>query len=55
VTTTPDFPSKEDLEDADDILFAHPPMKVTRWFCHCGQPYPCDEVRFAMLVKGVNT
>jgi hypothetical protein len=50
-----DFPSQEDLDDADDILFAHPPMRVVRWFCHCGQPYPCDEVRFALLVKGANT
>ncbi|GGR81894.1 hypothetical protein GCM10010169_27710 [Micromonospora fulviviridis] len=45
------FASRQDLEDADDILFAHPPRKVTRWLCGCGEEYPCPEVRFARLVR----
>ncbi|MEH1012765.1 hypothetical protein V6U90_06550 [Micromonospora sp. CPCC 206060] len=48
---TPDFPSRQDLDDADDILFAHPPRQVTRWVCDCGEDYPCNEVRFALLIK----
>lgn len=47
----PRFVSEQDVEDADDILFAHPPRRVTRWLCHCGEDYPCPEVRFALLVK----
>ncbi|TWJ20523.1 hypothetical protein [Micromonospora endolithica] len=43
--------STEDMRDADDILFAHPPRTVTRWRCGCGEDYPCPEVRFAQLVK----
>ncbi|MDZ5442825.1 hypothetical protein U2F26_08775 [Micromonospora sp. 4G57] len=43
--------SEQDMDDADDILFAHPPRRVTRWLCHCGEDYPCPEVRFALLVK----
>ncbi len=43
--------SAQDIEDADDILFAHPPRTVTRWVCGCGEAYPCSEVRFAQLVK----
>ncbi|MEU6075214.1 hypothetical protein [Micromonospora sp. NPDC047074] len=46
-----DFVSTQDVEDADDVLFAHPPRPVTRWMCGCGEPYPCPEVRFARLVK----
>jgi hypothetical protein len=45
------FASRQDLEDADDVLFAHPPRKVTRWLCDCGEEYPCSEVRFAQLVR----
>lgn len=45
------FVSLQDLEDADDVLFAHPPRKVTRWLCGCGEEYPCSEVRFAQLVR----
>lgn len=45
------FVSRQDLEDADDILFAHPPRKVTRWLCGCGEDYPCPDVRFAQLVR----
>lgn len=47
-----DFASAEDLEDADDILFAHPARRVIRLVCGCGDDYPCPEVRFALLVKG---
>lgn len=43
--------SDQDVEDADDILFAHPPRVVRRWLCECGADYPCPEVRFALLVK----
>ncbi|MEU4369602.1 hypothetical protein [Micromonospora chersina] len=43
--------SRQDLDDADDILFAHPPRKVTRWLCGCGEDYPCPDVRFAQLVR----
>ncbi|SCL69472.1 hypothetical protein GA0070606_5091 [Micromonospora citrea] len=46
-----EFASAQDVEDADDVLFAHPPRPVTRWMCGCGEPYPCPEVRFAHLVK----
>ena len=49
---TPDFPSRQDLEDADDALFAHEPRQVIRRVCDCGEEYPCLEVRFALLVKG---
>ncbi|MFF4890829.1 hypothetical protein [Micromonospora chersina] len=45
------FVSRQDLDDADDILFAHPPRKVTRWLCGCGEDYPCPDVRFAQLVR----
>ncbi|SCL15843.1 hypothetical protein GA0070616_0848 [Micromonospora nigra] len=45
------FVSAQDVEDADDVLFAHPPRPVTRWMCGCGEPYPCPEVSFAHLVK----
>lgn len=45
------FASAQDVEDADDVLFAHPPRPVTRWMCGCGEPYPCPEVSFARLVK----
>lgn len=47
----PGFPSPQDIEDADDALFAHAPMQVVRWVCGCGEDYPCGEVRFALLVK----
>ncbi|MBM0233149.1 hypothetical protein JNW91_15530 [Micromonospora sp. STR1_7] len=43
--------SDQDVEDADDILFAHPPRVVRRWLCGCGADYPCTDVRFALLVK----
>ncbi|MFF5172156.1 hypothetical protein ACFY3U_05930 [Micromonospora sp. NPDC000089] len=43
--------SAQDIEDADDVLFAHPARRVTRWRCDCGDDYPCPEVRFALLVK----
>ncbi|WP_446210598.1 hypothetical protein [Micromonospora sp. IBSANI012] len=43
--------SAQDVEDADDILFAHPPRVVTRWLCGCGEDYPCPDVRFARLVR----
>ncbi|MEH0934904.1 hypothetical protein [Micromonospora psammae] len=46
------FVSTQDLADADDILFAHPPRPVSRWVCGCGEDYPCPEVRFALLVRG---
>lgn len=46
--------SAQDVEDADDILFAHPPRVVTRWLCGCGEDYPCPEVRFARLVRAVH-
>ncbi|KKK04446.1 hypothetical protein [Micromonospora sp. HK10] len=45
------FASAQDIEDADDILFAHPPRRVVRWLCGCGEDYPCPEVAFARLVK----
>lgn len=47
----PEVPSAQDLYDAEDILFAHPPRQVARLVCHCGDDYPCDEVRFAMVIK----
>lgn len=47
-----DFASAQDVEDADDILFAHPARRVVRLVCGCGEDYPCPEVRFALLVKG---
>ncbi|MEU5939776.1 hypothetical protein ABZ807_11365 [Micromonospora sp. NPDC047548] len=47
-----DFVSAQDLADADDILFAHPPRRVSRWLCGCDEDYPCPDVRFALLVKG---
>lgn len=43
--------SDQDVEDADDVLFAHPPRVVRRWLCECGVDYPCADVRFALLVK----
>ncbi|MEU8261370.1 hypothetical protein AB0C02_12210 [Micromonospora sp. NPDC048999] len=45
------FASRQDLEDAADVLFAHPPRQVTRWLCGCGADYPCPEVLFARLVR----
>ncbi len=47
------LPSAEDLEDAEDILFAHPPRQIIRWYCACGSDYPCAEVQWAHLVKGL--
>lgn len=49
--TTTALASAEDIADADDILFCHPPRVVTRWLCGCGEDYPCFDVRFARLVK----
>ncbi|MGC4875214.1 hypothetical protein ACLQ26_02950 [Micromonospora sp. DT43] len=43
--------SAQDVEDADDTLFAHPPRVVRRWVCGCGMDYPCTDVLFARLVK----
>ncbi|MGX4653123.1 hypothetical protein ACWCHM_05490 [Micromonospora sp. SCSIO 07396] len=43
--------SDQDVEDADDILFAHPPHVVTRKVCGCGDDYPCEQVRYARLIK----
>ncbi|MCX5066299.1 hypothetical protein OOJ91_10465 [Micromonospora lupini] len=43
--------SAQDVEDADDTLFAHPPRVVRRWVCECGADYPCTDVLFARLVK----
>lgn len=43
--------SDQDVADADDILFAHPPRVVRRWVCGCGVDYPCPDVLFARLVK----
>ncbi|MEU5785870.1 hypothetical protein [Micromonospora lupini] len=43
--------SAQDVEDADDTLFAHPPRVVRRWVCGCGADYPCTDVLFARLVK----
>lgn len=43
--------SEQDVEDADDTLFAHPPRVVRRWVCGCGRDYPCTDVLFARLVK----
>jgi len=48
-------PSEQDIEDAEDILFAHPPRHVARWVCHCGGDYPCLDVRWALLVKRMAT
>jgi hypothetical protein len=47
----PEIPSPEDVEDAEDILFSHPPRQVARQVCACGEEYPCTEVRWAQLVK----
>ncbi|KXK59778.1 hypothetical protein AWW66_22400 [Micromonospora rosaria] len=47
-----EFVSRRDVEDAEDVLFAHPPRRVSRLLCACGEWYPCDEVRFAHLVMG---
>lgn len=44
-------PSDEDLDDAEDILFAHPPRRISRLVCRCGEDYPCLDVRWALLVK----
>ncbi|GAB3810849.1 hypothetical protein [Micromonospora zhanjiangensis] len=44
-------PSQQDLDDADFVLFAHPPKAIAKLVCACGDDYPCDEVRFAQLVK----
>ncbi|PTA45279.1 hypothetical protein [Micromonospora sp. RP3T] len=49
------FVSTQDVEDADDILFAHPPRRVVRWVCGCGEDYPCLEVVYARLVKAAAT
>jgi hypothetical protein len=46
-----DIPSQQDLDDAEFILFAHPPRQVARLVCACGADYPCDDVRFAHLVR----
>lgn len=48
-----DFLSAQDLEDAEDILFAHPPMRVATVAYACGEAYPCLEVRWARLIKQV--
>ncbi|WP_328344491.1 hypothetical protein [Micromonospora sp. NBC_00421] len=45
--------SDQDVEDADDILFAHPPRVVTHRICGCGDDYPCEQVRYARLIKAV--
>ncbi|GAB3803418.1 hypothetical protein [Micromonospora zhanjiangensis] len=45
------MPSRQDIEDADFVLFAHPPKAIAKLVCACGDDYPCDEVRFAQLVK----
>ncbi|GAB3807571.1 hypothetical protein [Micromonospora zhanjiangensis] len=45
------IPSQQDLDDAEFVLAAHPPRAVARLVCACGEDYPCDEVRFAQLVK----
>ncbi|PYC70418.1 hypothetical protein C7C45_13645 [Micromonospora arborensis] len=47
----PHLVSDQDVEDADDMLFAHPPRVVRRWVCGCGADYPCTDVLFARLVK----
>ncbi|MGA4730180.1 hypothetical protein ACPB67_22400 [Micromonospora taraxaci] len=47
----PRLVSAQDVDDADDVLFAHPPRVVRRWLCECGVDYPCTDVRFALLVK----
>jgi hypothetical protein len=47
----PQIPSPQDLDDAEFVLSAHPPRAVARLVCACGDDYPCDEVRFAQLVK----
>lgn len=49
----PDFLSVQDLEDAEDILFAHPPKRVVTVVCTCGEPYPCPDVRWARLIRQV--
>ncbi|WP_405090480.1 hypothetical protein OG767_23095 [Micromonospora sp. NBC_01392] len=49
------FVSAQDIEDADDILFAHPPRRVVRWLCGCGEDYPCLEVVYARFVKAAAT
>ncbi|XTZ14616.1 hypothetical protein ACQSSU_24515 [Micromonospora echinospora] len=50
-----DFASAQDVEDADDILFAHPIRTVTRLVCACGADHPCPEVRFALMIKGTTS
>lgn len=52
---TESFISAQDIEDADDILFAHPPRRVVRSVCGCGEYYPCLEVVYARLVKAAAT
>ncbi|MET8045026.1 hypothetical protein ABZU25_29700 [Micromonospora sp. NPDC005215] len=47
----PHLVSDQDVEDADDLLFAHPPRVVRRWVCGCGADYPCVDVLFARFVK----
>ncbi|MEU7574838.1 hypothetical protein [Micromonospora sp. NPDC049240] len=49
------FASAQDIEDADDILFAHPPRRVVRRLCGCGEDYPYLEVVYARLVKAAAT
>jgi hypothetical protein len=49
--TPPEIPSQQDLEEAEDILFTHPPRAVARLICACGADYPCEEVRFAHLIR----
>lgn len=53
VPPSPDFLSAEDIEDAEDILFAHPPKRLAVVVCDCGEEYPCLEVRWARLIKQV--
>ncbi|GAB3802825.1 hypothetical protein [Micromonospora zhanjiangensis] len=44
-------PSTQDLDNADLVLASHSPVAVAWLACACGEDYPCDEVRFAQLVK----
>ncbi|WP_326556828.1 hypothetical protein [Micromonospora sp. NBC_01796] len=49
----PDFLSEEDLEDADDILRTHAPMRIATVNCTCGAAYPCTDVQWARLITQV--
>ncbi|MFG2050151.1 hypothetical protein ACGFIW_22310 [Micromonospora sp. NPDC048935] len=42
--------SDQDVEDADDVVFAHPPRVVRRWLCECGvDPVLAESLVWAAL------